>query len=392
MGSKGGGGSSSSGYSAGTSTTTLPDWLNSASQSAVNMAQGIANTPYTPYLGQLVADTPAATQQAYQQVYNMQGMGMGAYGQDINAWTGMLGQVNPLTASGVNQLSNQLYGNYNQNVTAPVAGLLGNYLANASPATAQQVGSNAMQLMTPYEAAVINPSMQAGQQALAQNLQQIGAGANQSGAFGGSRQAVQEGVAQAQTSLGESQQIANLLNQGWQSSLTPAYNLASGASQQGYGAANTLASLMQGGYNAAQQQGQNLAGTNLSAGLTAAQQLPGALTSQQTAAQQQASLLQTVGAAQQQQQQAELNAQYGQFLTAQQYPYQQLDTLLSAVGSVPYGSTTSWSGYNMQNQNQSRNIGSGILGGAASGAAIGSLIPGVGTAIGAAAGGILGAL
>src|SRR5262249_29259731 len=152
-------------------------------------------------------------------------------------------------------------------------------------------------------------------QQLAQNLQTIGAGANQAGAFGGTRQGVLEGTAQAQTALGLANQYGQMLQSGWNTALTPATNIALQGGQEGYRASGTLASLLSGGYGAAQTAGQTMANTNLQAGLTAAQQLPAALTAQQTAAQQQASLLQTIGAAQTQQQQAELNAQYGQFLT-----------------------------------------------------------------------------
>lgn len=346
-GSKGGSTSSSSNsYSSGTSSTALPDWVTNASQSALQMGEGIANTPYTPYLGQLVADPTAATNQAYSQINAMQGMGMGAYGQDVSGYQSLLGQATPQTTQQIQDLTNQLYGGYTQNVTAPTASLLSPYTSQG-PATAAQVGSNAMQLMTPYEQAVINPSMQAGQQALAQNLQQVGFNANQANAYGGSRQGVMEGVAQAQTSLGESQQIANLLNQGWQTAMTPAAQVALQGGQQAYSGTGTLAGLLSGGYTGEQQAATGIANTNLGLGTTALSQLPGALTSQQNAYAQQAGLLGQAGTAQQQQAQNVLDAAYGQFQEAQYYPYQQLSTLLGTLDSLPYGTTTTSSGYNM---------------------------------------------
>lgn len=347
MGGKGGStSSSSSGYSSGTSTTTLPDWVTDASQSALSMGESLANKAYTPYLGQLVADPTAATNQAYSQINAMQGMGMPQYNAVTNAYSNLLGQATPLTADQIQGLTNQLYGGYGQNVISPTAGLLGGYM-QGGPTTAGQVGQGAMQLMTPYEQAVIQPSMQAGQQQLAQDLQKIGASANQAGAFGGSRQGVMEGVAQAQTSLGESQQIANLLNQGWQSSLGASQALGLQAGQQGLSSANTLANLISGGYTGEQQAATNLAGTNLGLGTTALSQLPGVLGAQQNAYAQQTGLLGQAGTAQQQQAQNVLDAAYGQFQEAQYYPYQQLSTLLGTLDSLPYGTTTSSSGYNM---------------------------------------------
>ena len=82
-----------------------------------------------------------------------------------------------------------------------------------------------------------------------------------------------------------------------------------------------------------------MAGTNLSAGMTAAQQLPLVATAQQTEAAKEAAMLQNIGSAQQAQQQAIDTANMGQFYEARDYPYQQLDTLLSAIGSVPYSTT-----------------------------------------------------
>lgn len=345
-GSKGGSTSSSTNsYSSGTSSTQIPDWVSNASQMALAMGQETALKPYEAYTGQLVAPTQDATNAAYRQINEMLGMGSGQYNQDINTYSNLLGQATPLTTSQIQDLTNQLYGGYTQNVTNPVAGLLSQY--NTGPATAGQVSNNAMSLMSPYEQAVIAPSMQAGQQQLAQDLQKIGASANQAGAFGGSRQGVMEGVAQAQTSLGESQQIADLLNKGWQSSLTPSTQLALQGGQQGYGATNTLGNLISSGYGAEQQAGTGLANTNLGLGMTSAQQLPSSLAAYQNALTQQTGLLGQEGTAQQQQAQNVLDAAYGQWQEQQYYPYQQLATLLGTVSSIPYSTTTSSSGYNM---------------------------------------------
>jgi hypothetical protein len=373
-----------------TSTTQLPQWLDDASQNAVQTATDLSQRPYTPYGGQIVADTPADTSQAYQQVRDMQGQYDPAYQSAAAAQQGVLGNLQSLTPGAQNAVTNQLYGNYQQNVMNPAQGMLGGYL-QGGPLTAQGVLSNAQQLMSPYDAAVLNPALQLGQQQLAQNLQTIGAGANQAGAFGGTRQGVQEGVAQSQAALGAGQYLGNLLNTQWNNSLNTGYNIGALGAGQGLTAAQALAGMGQTGYANAQQGAQNMMGTNLQLGETAAQQLPQVATAQQAADQKNASLLQTTGAAQQQQQQNLLNSQMGQFYEQQDWPVQNLDILLSSLGAVPYGSTTSGTQTGTTPQ---RNVGAGVLGGAASAAMIGNMLMpgGLGAGIGAAAGGILGAL
>ncbi|HEY2417533.1 MAG TPA: hypothetical protein VGH84_06410 [Steroidobacteraceae bacterium] len=387
----GGGKSSSSSYSTGTTSTNIPDWLTSASQGAVQNAQAIAATPYSPYTGQIVADTPADTQAAYQAVRNMQGQYDPSYTAAQNAWGGVLGNLQSQTPDQQNAMTNALYGNYGQNVFNPAAGLLGQYMQQG-PATAQQVGQNAMTLMSPYEAAVINPSLKLAQQSLAQNLGTIGSAANQAGAFGGARQGVMEGTAQSQAALGEGQMVGNLLNQGWQTAMTPATQVALQGGQQGYNAATGLAGMLGTGYQNAQQQAANMMNVNTGLGTTAAQQLPQIATAQQAADQKNASLLQSIGAAQQNQQQTELNAQIGQYWQQQEYPYQQESELLSALSSVPYSTSGTYTSYGTDTGSSSKNTAAGVMGGAATGASIGAAFGGVGAPIGAVAGGLLGAL
>ena len=133
-----------------------------------------------------------------------------------------------------------------------------------------------------------------------------------------------------------------------------------------------------------------IANTNLSAGLSAASGLTGAATAEQLANQKDASLLQTVGSAQQSQQQQELNAQLGQFYEQQNWPVQNLDLLLSTVGGVPY--STNSTGTSSQTATSSKNVAGGVAGGALSGAATGAAFGPYGAAAGAVFGGLLGAL
>jgi hypothetical protein len=370
--------------------TSIPDWLSSAAQGAVGTAQNLSQQPYNPYTGQIVAGTPDATNQAYQQIANMQGGTTAANQAAANQWAGVLPNLQSETPGQTNDLTNQLYGNYQQNVMQPAQGLLGGYL-QGGPLTAGQVGANTQQLMSPYTQSVIDPTNQLMQQQLHQNLQTIGAGANQAGAFGGSRQGVQEGVAQSQAALGSEQYLGNLLNNQWNQSLTPAYNIGALGSQQGYNAASGLAGMGQAGYNAAATQGQQMAGTNLNLGINAAQQIPALGAAQQNQALQATQALGGVGTAQQAQTQQDLNAQMGQFYQQQSWPVQNLDLLLSSLSGVPYNTTSMQYGQSIAPQ-QTKNMAAGALGGASTGFAIGSAFPGVGNIIGAGVGGLLGAL
>ena len=209
----------------------------------------------------------------------MQGMGMGGYNSAINADQSMANQVTPLSAGGINANTNQLQQNFQNQVYNPVQGLLGGY-ASQGPTTAQGVGQNAQALMSPYSQNVIDPTIQAGQQQLALAKQGIAQQANNVGAFGGSRMGVQEGVADAQTALGTQQQIGNMLNQGWNTSLGAGTNIGLQAGQQGLTANTALANLLSGGYGANQTLGGNIMQQNLSQGMAGAAQLPQTLTAQ----------------------------------------------------------------------------------------------------------------
>jgi hypothetical protein len=247
---------------------------------------------------------------------------------------------------------------------------LGNYIGAAAPATAGQVGANATALMSPYAQQVIDPTIAAGQRQLALANQGIAANAVNAGAFGGTRQGVAEGQAMANTALGTQQQIGNMLTGGWNSALTPAYNLASQGSAQGLTAAMGLGNLLNSGFTNAQQTAYGMGGQNLNAGLAAAQNLPTVASAQQAYGQKDAGLMQTIGGAEQAQQQNIDTSNMGNFFAGQNWPVQNLDLLTSTLGGVPY--STSGTGTGTQQQTTTQNIPGQILGGAAQLAGIGS--------------------
>ena len=364
----------------GTSTNTvqntnayIPPWLESATQQAVGRATDLSNQPYNPYTGQTVAGLDPAQQQAYQQVANMQGMGYGPAATGINAQANLAGQATPITAAGIQGNTDALQQGFMQQVYGPSQGLLGNY-TNLGPATAQGVGAGAQQLMSPYTSSVIDPANALMRQQLAQNLGQIGANANNAGAFGGSRQGVMEGVAQSQAALGSEKYLGDLLNSQWNNALTASGNIAQQNASQGLAANQGLASLLQGGYGANQKLGADIMGNNLTAGLQAAQQLPQGLTSLQNMMLGQSNALNTAGQMQQQYQQQLLNAAQGAFAQQQAFPYQQLQTLLGAVSGIPY--STSNTGYSSEMSPYYSNPYGQAIGGAA---ALGGLAGGVGS-------------
>lgn len=378
--------SSSSGTTTSSSSTQIPDWLSAQSAEAVAMAQDIATQPQSNalYTGQMVADVPTATQQAYQDVWNMQGMTDPAYNTANSIYSGLLSGAQLETPDAQNAITNSLYGNYASNVISPAESYLSSAYSNAAnldleslgygqsllspymsqgPATAQNVASNAQQLMSPYTGAVIAPTLALGQQTLAQNLQSIGAAANQAGAYGGSRQGIEEGVAQAQSALGSEQYLGNLLNTQWGNALSTGTSIAEQGAQEGYGAAgllagqagtaaqnlgsfgqtaaSALAQMLEGGYNTSQAAAQSMQNTNLQTGLTATNALTTNAQNQANEAAKEAAMMQSIGTSQENQQQNELNAAYDNWVNYQEDPYNKLDAWLSAISSVPYGTTTS---------------------------------------------------
>ena len=97
--------------------------------------------------------------------------------------------------------------------------------------------------------------------------------------------------------------------------------------------------------NAASQAG-NIASTNLQAGLHGGgkeRPHPGG-GSRRTSHNSRPPRCKPPATAQQQQQLAVDNANQGQFYQQQEWPYQNLDTLLSAVGAVPYGTSVNTTG------------------------------------------------
>jgi hypothetical protein len=362
------------------SVNQLPPWINTAAQQNYGFAQNAATQPLQQYQGQTVANVSPQTQQSWNTAAQGGSAGTPQYNAAQAGYLGVLGQqpMN-LTAS---QAALATPTNAASAGAAQQAGLAG-------PVTAQQAGlstlggTNLSQYMNPYTQSVINATLPIMQQNLGLSQDQQQNAANSSGAFGGSRQAIQQGVTQAQGALGMGQMAAQLNQANFAQAQAAGEFDVGQANQMGQfnagqantanladmAAANTQAQFnagqgnAQSQFNAAQanqvglanmaaanQMGQFNTGAQNTAALAnqAAQQNQGGLNLQASSGlgalgnAAQAQQLQnfgeqtTAGGMEQQQAQNEINANMAAFQQAQQYPYQQLGVLQSALGMTPY--------------------------------------------------------
>lgn len=297
------------------SVNQIPQWVTDAGQQNYGFAQQVANQPLTQYQGQMVADTSPQTQQAW----NLAAQS-GNVGQD---------QFAGAQAGYLNSLGQNIQG-----VTDP---------GNASNVKAAQLSNtNLSPYMNPYTSAVINSTMPIYQQAL--GTQQVGnqnlaSGAN---AFGGSRMGVQQGVTQAQGAQGMAQMAAGLNQANFQQ--------AQAAAQGDVAARNQIATTNQANQQAnlnrnlqAQTTNQGAAQAKINSDILASQGLTNLGTAQEQANAANYTMLSQAGAGEQAQAQDQINAQMAKFTQAQQYPQQQLATLLSALGMTPQSTATAGS-------------------------------------------------
>jgi hypothetical protein len=263
-------------------TTQLPPWINDAAQQNYAQAQNIAAQPLQQYQGQMVADPGAQMQQAWNTAASGANAGQDQYNAAQAGYLGVMGQTP-------------------QNVTA-----------------GQLSSTNLQPYMNPYTQSVINTTLPVMQQNLALSQNQNQNQANSANAFGGSRQAIQQGVTQAQGAQGMAQ-MAQQLNQA-------NYTQAQGAAQSDIGT-NLQAQL------ANQSAQQNQAGLNVQA----ASGLTGLGNAAQANQVKNFGEQVTAGSLEQQQAQNDINAQMQKFQQAWAYPTQQLGIEQSALGMTPYG-------------------------------------------------------
>jgi hypothetical protein len=290
------------------SQVQLPPWVNQAAQQNYALAQSTAARPLTQFSGQQVADVGPQMQQAWNLAATS-----GAQGADqFNA-----SQAAYLTAAGT----------------------------PATQVTPQQLSqANLQPYMNPFTQQVIDSTNALARQQLGQQQSGIQGQASAANAYGGSRQGVQQGVAQAQGALGMANTNAQLQSQNFQQ----AQQAATGDISRDL---------------AAQQANQGANQANINSLIQAAGGLGALGQDAQTNQRQQFLELSTAGGQEQQQAQNQIQANMNQFNQAQAYPGQQFGLLESALGMTPYGSTSMGASSGQQTTTQNPSLASDIFGG-----------------------------
>ena len=306
------------------STNQVPQWVQNAGQANYGLAQQVASQPLQQYQGQMVADTSPQTQQAWNLAANS-----GNVGQDAQ---------NAAQAGYLNTLS-QTPGQVSTGTTGAID-------------PSQLSKQNLSPYMNPFTQNVIDASLPIMQQNLANSQNQQQNAANSANAFGGSRQAIQQGVTQAQGALGMGQMAAQL-NQA-------NFSQAQAAATGDVNAQNQAKQLNQAAQAADYGRSLDAQKANQSAGLTQEQLNNAASSGLGTLGTQQMQnnianygMLTSAGGFEQQQDQNNIDAQIAKFQQAFQYPQQQLGIMESALGMTPYNTATSGSSNSTTTQTQS---------------------------------------
>lgn len=281
--------------------------------------EAISNTPYQAYGGQRIADTTGDTTQSYGIIRDLAGQGTPGADQAMGMTQDIYGQAGGVGGQGPYQFSQYGY-------------------SDPGTFSGQAIG----QYMSPYMQQVVD----AQKASAAEDFQMANAAraaqAVNAGAFGGSRSAVQQGLAERDL-LARTNQIQS---EGLQKSYEDAQKMfgedraARMATDQARAA--ELARMQAG------QSGENLNYANLGLDSLRFQSgLASQLASLEQAARagdvQAAQLLQAQGAQQQGQQQASLDTGYQDFLRQQGYPMDQLQQYASILHGSPVANATSTS-------------------------------------------------
>jgi hypothetical protein len=396
-----GGGGSSGPTSTTTTTSNIPDWMRPQVETALGAAtQQIFNVdqsgnitgfrPYVPYSARpqdYVAGFSPMQTQAFQSAANLQTPTQFAAGSTLaqQAGQGALGTVQPAmgygsTGAGYGAQGAQIgrgalgYGAMGAGLGVEAAGAGGRYQQMATDPSSIQA------YMNPYVQASLDPQLQLMNQQLAQQQAANQAQGVKQGAFGGSRQAVMQGLTQQNMDLTKAQMIGQGYNQAFreaQQAQQFGANLGLQGLQAGMqgaglgiqGVQGALAGTAQ-GMQGAQIGLQGVQGAQAGYGLAnqAAANL-GQLGTAQLGAQQNIIGLQgQLGQQQQQYQQGIINQAIQNYATAQQYPQQQLafyNSLLRGYATP----TTSVANYQASPSPMSQMAGLGMAGAAAYGLA-----------------------
>jgi hypothetical protein len=273
----------------GTQTTVqqqkIPEWVEEAGKENLRIANQISARPYLNYPGNLTATFTPEQEAAFGLAQRSVGLTAPLYG--------MAGQA----IGGVSQYTPT-------DVTAP-----------------SFLQANVSQYMNPYTENVINRASEAAMRQLQLQQNQIASQAARAGAFGGSRQGIQEGVAAAETARGIGDLTAQLQAQSYGQAQQAI--AADQARAQQAALANQAAGLQAAGIRLQGGQGlANLGGLAQQAALT------------------DVATIGAVGQARQELAQRQLDEAYARFQEERNYPVEALNLRLAALGALPYGKET----------------------------------------------------
>jgi hypothetical protein len=309
-----------------TQETKLPQWQEDfIRENILPKGLEIADTPYTPYTGETIASMTPIQNMALSGIGGLN-MGGQEYGQAIGTQAALAG----FSPTGMNAVGGV------RSAQAP-----------SQIAVDQLSAANLDPYMSPYTQSVIDRGQMdiERQRQMASNT--LGAQAEAAGAFGGSRQAVQEGVLagealrqSADLSATQRQQAYNQALQAAQFDIGGTQAARTLASTQGMTAetlaqqAREAAAARAQAVNAANYQSQFTAAGIQSAAANAMADLAGSrmqsqltgLGAQMAAGEQQRAL-----------EQAQLQSDYAMFQGEQAYPLSQLNALLAAGSGIPAG-------------------------------------------------------
>lgn len=291
-------------------SSQIPQQFLDAYTQALGKAQTASSAPLQQYQGQTVADLQPLQNQAFGTIQNS----FGTTQPYLDQAKGLITQGTQPLWSGVQQFSPDAVSQY----------------------------------QNPYTQQVLNSQIALEQNQDAQQQQALKGNAISSGAWGGDRAGVAQAVLAGQQALANNSTNAGILNQGYNQGLQE-FNTQQQA-QLGANEANSYLN-QQGAFGLANL-GSEALGSQLSsanAGLTA-------------------------GGLQQQQQQAQLNVPYEQFLQQQAYPFQTAQYyagIAEGLGSNSGGSSTSTS--TTPSPSTASQVGGGLLGGLGAFGALGGL-------------------
>lgn len=335
-----GGGSGGGGSQTTTGTTyqtNIPAYLEDPTKNMVARGELLSQQEYLPYSGARVAGLTPAQQNVYGQIGAMGTPSQ--FGQAGATLTGaeQFGAAGALGAMG--------YGS--QNITPEQL----QYFQMAQPGTfgAEQ----AQQYMSPYQQAVTDIAKREAAAESAMLNRQLAGQAAKAGAFGGSR----FGVEQALLGKSLATNLSDIQTKGLQDAYANAQqqferdraaqmsaagqNLQAALGVQSLGAQQSLEAQKANEANRQAAAQLNLQGAQFGAqtGLQAAQQRAALGTAQQTADLQRLAAQESAGKAQQDQQQAELNAAYNTWLEQRDWEKNQLGFLSGLIRGTPFSTS-----------------------------------------------------